>query len=152
MTRILPVGLESAAALGAVHTEAFDRPWTPKDIAELVASPGVAAIAAGEPDRFEGFVLVRSVAGEAEILTLAVRPTARRQGIGRALVEAAAAAAAAGSDILWLEVAADNEAALALYAGAGFAPSGRRAAYYARRSGPPVDALVLRRVLNTVAR
>ena len=48
-------------------------------------------------------------------------------------------------------MAADNAAAIALYRSAGFEPVGRRAAYYARPDGPAVDALVLRRTLNSAA-
>ena len=47
---------------------------------------------------------------------------------------------------LFLEVAADNAAALALYRTAGMAETGRRADYY-RRPGGAVDALVLSKVL-----
>ena len=91
-------------------------------------------------------------AGEAEILTLAVRPPSRRRGFGQRLVEGAAAKALqAGAATLWLDVAADNHGALALYAGAGFETLGRRRGYY--RVGPnhSIDAIVMRRALNTDA-
>jgi len=78
--------------------------------------------------------------GEAEILTLAVVPQARGQGLGRALLHAAIAQSEAlGAEAVFLEVGADNPHALALYAGLGFAKVGLRNAYYT--SG---DALVLR--------
>ena len=88
---------------------------------------------------------------EAEVLTLAVRPHARRHGRGRALVQAAADLLAhAGAAELRLEVAADNAAALALYAACGFEPTGRRRGYYARGAGAPaMDALTLLRRLNS---
>jgi ribosomal-protein-alanine N-acetyltransferase len=44
---------------------------------------------------------------------------------------------------LFLEVAADNIAALRLYKGLGFAAAGRRRAYYRRPGGQPIDAMVL---------
>ena len=96
-----------------------------------------------------GFILCRVVAGEAEVLTLAVRPERRRQGIALALVEAAAAFAAQTADAMLLEVARDNPGALALYARTGFVVVGQRAGYYARRGAPAVDALVMRRALNS---
>ena len=90
-----------------------------------------------------GFVLVRAVADEAEILTLAVAPTHRQRGIAAALLrEAITVLRPGGTKTLFLEVAADNTAALALYAGAGFSPSGRRVGYYARDEGN-VDALMM---------
>ena len=88
----------------------------------------------------DGFVLARAVAGEAEILTLAVAPAARGKGLGRALLQAAISKAQAlGAQTMFLEVGADNPAALALYAGLGFTKVGDRKGYYQGR-----DALVLR--------
>jgi ribosomal-protein-alanine N-acetyltransferase len=83
--------------------------------------------------------MARSAGGEAEILTLAVAPPSRRQGIARALV---AAVVAAVPDIpVFLEVAADNGPAQCLYREAGFTACGQRRGYY----GPGRDAIVLRR-------
>jgi len=83
-------------------------------------------------------------AGEAEILTLAVAPPARGQGLGRRLLLAAIAhARVLGADTMFLEVGADNPAALALYARLGFAKVGDRKGYYQGR-----DAFVLRLPLD----
>ena len=129
----------SPAALAALHAEAFDAPWDAPSLSALLASPGVFAV---EED--DGFILIRVVADEAEILTLAVRPEARRQGGGARLVQAAAGRAAGqGAARLFLEVAEDNAAARALYARAGFRFLGRRKAYYAAPDGGRTDALVL---------
>ncbi|MCC7268566.1 MAG: GNAT family N-acetyltransferase [Caulobacteraceae bacterium] len=141
-------GPGDAEALAAVHALAFDAPWSADEIAALLAGPGVAAWLV-EAETAVGMSLVRTVAGEGEVLTIAVAPVARRRGVGDALVAAAVVAAgAAGADSLFHEVADDNAAARALYAKAGFVPVGRRAGYY-RRAGRPVDALVLRRSLNS---
>ncbi len=126
-------------ALAVLHAEAFETPWDADSLSALLASPGVFAIE--EPD---GFILIRVVADEAEILTLAVRPSARRGGLGRRLVEAAVVRAAAlGAERMFLEVAEDNAAARALYARTGFTEAGRRRGYYARPDGSREDALVL---------
>jgi ribosomal-protein-alanine N-acetyltransferase len=88
-----------------------------------------------------------SAAGEAEILTLAVAPRARRQGVGAALVDAAGAAALLrGAASMHLEVAEANAPARALYKKLGYAEAGRRDAYYEGEGGS-VDALVLKRNL-----
>lgn len=132
---------DDAAALAGLHATAFDHPWAASEIADLAAQPGAFALLA----EARGFILCRAIAGEAEILTLAVDPAARRLGVARALVEAAAGVAAqAGAETLFLEVADDNAAALGLYAGTGFERVGRRRNYYA--SG--ADAVVMRRTLN----
>jgi ribosomal-protein-alanine N-acetyltransferase len=88
-----------------------------------------------------GFALGRVQADQAEILTIAVRPGARGQGVGRALLHGLLAEAAKrGALELFLEVAEPNAAARALYAGAGAKEVGRRRRYYADGA----DALVLR--------
>lgn len=144
---ILAASME-AEALAGVHALAFDDPWSAADLAALLASPGVFALAARDEGDLAGFVLCRVAADEAEILTIATAPARRRQGVGRALLEAAAGTASAGgAETVFLEVAEDNAAALGLYRAAGFAPVGRRKGYYSRGAGA-IDALVLRRDLN----
>lgn len=143
--------LESAERLAGLHALCFPRSWTVEAIAVLMAQPGVVALEVGEDGRAAAFVLIRSAGDDAEILTLAVDPARRRRGLARALVDAAVAALPAGVGALWLEVAADNAAALALYRGTGFEAAGLRTGYYRSANGPPVDAVVMRRTLNTGA-
>jgi [ribosomal protein S18]-alanine N-acetyltransferase len=132
-----------AAALAALHAGAFPpaEAWGPDAIALMLELPGTYAI--WSPGA--GFVLARAAGGEAEILTLAVLPAARRRGLGGALMAAALAGAALrGAAVMFLEVAAGNAAACGLYHGLGFAGVGRRRCYYPDGS----DALVLRRDLG----
>lgn len=127
------------ADLAELHASAFDRPWTAAAIVELLGQPGVFAI-----EQPGGFVIMRVAADEAEVLTLAVRPQARRRGLGRKLVQAGVRRAHdLGAAQVFLEVAEDNAAALALYASAGFVQSGRRRDYYGGGKGPRRDALLL---------
>jgi ribosomal-protein-alanine N-acetyltransferase len=71
----------------------------------------------------------------------------RRQGHARALVRAAAEEAGRrNATEMFLEVATDNSAALALYTGLGFERAGQRRLYYARAQGA-ADALILRAAL-----
>ncbi len=73
------------------------------------------------------FLLYRVVAGEGEILNLAVDPDYRRQGLARRLWAAVRTEAA-----VWhLEVRESNSAAIALYEALGFTRAGRRERYYA---------------------
>lgn len=123
------------APLAALHAASFPHPWDVKAIADLLATPGTFAFSADD-----GFVLARVAAGEAEILTLAVTPSARGKGLGRALLQAAISKARdMGAQTMFLEVGADNPAARALYAALGFTKVGDRKGYYQGR-----DALVLR--------
>jgi ribosomal-protein-alanine N-acetyltransferase len=135
-------GAGDLAALADIHASAFSPGWSAAEIAALCA---VALIEDGT-----GMILIRTVAGEAEILTVGVRPEARGTGAGRRLVQAALGAARADrAERVFLEVAEDNLAALRLYASCGFGEVGRRRRYYPRPDGGTADALVLRRALNT---
>ncbi len=123
------------ARMAGLHAGAFADGWDAAAFRDLLGSPGVRALLG--PD---GFIVVRTAADEAEILTLAVAPEARRAGLGRALARRAAELAREqGAARLYLEVSAANVAARALYAALGFTEIGRRARYYADGA----DALVL---------
>lgn len=140
-----PVSDADPEAMARLHAACFTtpRPWSAAEIGDLLASPHVFALTAPE-----GFLLGRAVAGEAELLTIAVAPTARRNGIGARLVAAfLAEAQARGADLAHLEVAAGNQPAIALYAATGFAPAGRRPRYYHHPDGRAEDALILSRRL-----
>ena len=119
-----------AAALATLHAAAFEHPWDAPALQGLLAGLGVFAFAATS-----GFVLARAAGSEAEILTLAVLPSARGKGLGRALMESAAAhAVTLGAENLFLEVGGENPAALALYTSLGFQRVGSRKGYYDTRS------------------
>lgn len=127
------------ARLARIHQAAFAphaRGWSASEIGAL-ASDG--ALYAGD----QGFILLRRVLDEAEILTIAVAPSAQGHGAGKALL--AFALRDCGAAEMFLEVAQDNAAAIALYKSAGFAEVGRRKGYYVRDGGAPVDAIVMRR-------
>ena len=132
------------AELARLHAAAMTlpRPWAAYEIGALRLMPGVIECA-----RPEGFALGRVAADEAELLTIAVQPDARRQGIGRALLAAYhEAAAQRGAVPSYLDVAETNDAARALYARDGYTEVGRRAGYYTEVS-PHVAAIVMSRIL-----
>ena len=135
MTRLFDARQDDMAVLAALHAASFEEAWDAPAIAALLATPGAFAVWT-----VDGFILVRAAGGEAEILTLAVSPPARGQGLGRSLVtHAAAHAVTLGAQTLFLEVADANRPALALYAGLGFLQVGRRTGYYRGR-----DAAVMK--------
>lgn len=133
------------AALSALHQSAFStpRPWSEAEIASLLTGIGVFWL--GD---MRGFVMGRSVAGEVEVLTLAVAPEMRRQGIARALMQGfAEQAIATGAETAFLEVAADNAAAIELYLSLGYTLAGRRRGYFETPQGQRIDALVMTKAL-----
>lgn len=125
--------------MAAVHRASFPprEAWS-KDVFVLqLELPNVVALLHEEG----GLIVTRAAADEAEVLTLAVVPEARRGGVATALLHAAAEELAIrGVSALFLEVSVINQPAHALYQRIGFAEVGRRRQYYADKS----DALVLR--------
>jgi len=141
------VGEQHAAALAAIHAAAFAAKdaWGEGAMGSLLATPGCFALI----DRRGGCALARRIGDEAELLTLAVANSVRRQGIGQGLLRAAMARAAqAGATAMFLEVSTANRAAVALYTGAGFVEVGRRRGYYFDGTDAGTDALVLRAPLS----
>lgn len=133
-------------ALAGLHAAAFApaRGWSASEFEGFLADPACLLLS-----RPGGFALARQTLDEAELLTIATDPARRRRGTARTLLaELAAALAARGAGVLFLEVAEANAAARALYAGTGFAEVGRRRGYYPRPDGPACDALILRRALG----
>lgn len=129
--------------LARTHCAAFatSRGWSAQEFAQLLSTPGI--ILCGDA---KSFILGRVTFDEAEILTVATYPAHRRQGLARAALTAFDKVAHdQGAVSAFLEVAADNAAANALYLSEGYAQVGRRKGYYKRPSTPAVDALVLRK-------
>ncbi|MCE8000238.1 MAG: GNAT family N-acetyltransferase [Rhodobiaceae bacterium] len=116
-------------------------------MASLFATPGMLGVIATDDasDEPVGFVLMRVIDGEAEILTIGVLPEARGRGIGTILLGIMLEEAIS---TVFLDVAADNEAALNLYQSRDFEVVGRRSAYYKRADGTRVDSLTMKRVLG----
>lgn len=134
-----------APALEAIHCAAFGTDgWSAQMIADQLRVPQTFGLIDDEG----GMALARSVVDEAEILTLAVAPQARRRGIGARLLGILIdQARGRGCRMMFLEVSARNLAAQALYHAHGFAPVGLRRRYYEDGS----DALIMRTHLCQVS-
>lgn len=144
-----PASRADAEWCAALHGRVFPRGWSVEAFCQHIAERTVHATLALYLTSPVGFILCRVAAGEGEILTFAVDPAYQRHGVGRQLLTfALAEAALAGARAVFLEVAADNEAARALYAQAGFAEIGLRPGYYTGGRATPVDAVTYRRELG----
>ena len=150
--RISPIFGGVGEPLAVLHAACFpDEPWDAGALERILALPGGFAFCACQADSLVGFVLVRDLGGECEILSIGVAPESRRRGIGRVLLDAVfVEAGRRGSDSVVLEVACDNDPARRLYATFGFVAVGRRPRYYSRASGR-ADALILRRMTRAEA-
>ena len=129
-------------AMAALHAACFadaPPPWSAEAFAGLLSDKNCFAVTGAD-----GLALGRLAGPEAELLTLAVAPGARRSGLGlRLLAELEQRARHGGSEEIFLEVAVDNRAARTLYDKAGYRQTGLRRGYYRPPARPPVDALVL---------
>jgi len=126
-----------------IHAAAFreSRPWSAAEFEALLHSKHCFWVGDSH-----GFALGRTIAGESELLTIAVAPDDQGKGIGRRLLrEYHDQAHDVGATSFFLEVAQDNKAAINLYLSEGYLQSAVRKAYYAREDAAPVDALILRK-------
>ena len=121
--------------------------WPPELMVAEVSYPESYYLVAREHGRDEivgygGLRAARRDAWQGDIQTLAVVPERRRTGLGRILLRGLLAEASArGVGDVFLEVRADNDAAVALYESEGFEAIDRRVGYY---QPDGVDAIVMR--------
>jgi [ribosomal protein S18]-alanine N-acetyltransferase len=142
---IEPAEARDADTLAALHAQGFHRGWPSADFASYIAGRDTPVYVACDAKRkIAGFAMLRLAADEAELITIAVEPRWRKKGVGRALMNALFAdLRTTPARRLFLEVAADNPAALRLYARLGFAKISERQGYYARPDGRPATAIVM---------
>jgi [ribosomal protein S18]-alanine N-acetyltransferase len=147
---IEPAEGRDAEAIAALHAAGFYRGWPVEEFAAYIAGRDTPIyVACDARRRIAGFAMLRLAADEAELVTIAVQPKWRRKGVGLALLRACF------DDLmltparrLFLEVAADNPAAMTLYRKLGFAHLSERHGYYPRPDGRPATAIVMARDLG----
>jgi ribosomal-protein-alanine N-acetyltransferase len=147
--RIIPATAAECVAMAGVHAEAFEhKAWRDDEFDDLLEGEGIYGFLADHevpPNAPMGLILCRVAAGEMEVLTLGVAHAARRRGVAKALMHAALPAARdRAATECFLEVAVDNDSAIALYEGLGFRKTGLRKSYYDRGPQGFTDALVMR--------
>ncbi len=131
-----PATSDDAGAVAALESDVFGADaWSARTVAETLVSRTV--LVAGQEGVLDGYLVLRTVDGVADLERIAVRPGRRRAGLATSLL--AEGRAAAGAERVLLEVRADNEAAIGFYRQAGFEEIDRRRRYY--RDG--TDAIVL---------
>ena len=143
------LGGVDAETCADVHAASFTFSWPLTDMEGLLTSSTTFADGAvGKGGEVLGFILSRLAADEAEILTIAVLPKRRGQGIAKLLMRAnMEKLQIAGAKSWFLEVEAQNTAALALYKRFGFEQVGERKSYYKKADGHAALAYILRRNL-----
>jgi ribosomal-protein-alanine N-acetyltransferase len=134
-----------AAAIAAVHGRSFRRGWDEDEIRQLLLDRNVTAQRLTIGAKLVGFILSRTTADEAEILSVAIAPSWKGRGLSRQLLDLhLRRLAGTGVRSVYLEVGESNVPACRLYRRAGFREVGRRQGYYENGA----TALILRRDLG----
>lgn len=130
--------------LAEIHAACFDlapRPWSASEIAGILALPNTKLI-----EHAAGFAVFRIAGPEAELLTIAVLPESRRQGVASNLLERLhESVKSSGVQEVFLEVSDKNPAARALYEAHGFTGTAVRKDYYDGPNGKKINALIMSR-------
>lgn len=125
--------------IASLEKECFSSPWSEDGIAEELENPlshFLVALSGG----VIGYIGVQEICGEAYITNIAVTESARRCGVGRALLQAACDGARAREcEFITLEVRVGNVSARALYESEGFCKVGQRKNFY---SDPAEDGII----------
>lgn len=144
-----PTALDLPVLTSLERTLFPDYPWSQAQFKEEIAGIGTSrqfcvAISEGSVVGYAGIMVV-APGVPADLLTIAVLPDFRGQGIAQSmLVELESWAKEVGATEVILEVDTKNEAAIRLYELAGYERISTRANYY----GLGVDALVMRKELK----
>ncbi len=148
---IEPASQDHVGPMARLHGASFFQGWSETEFAAYVSTPHAtpAYVACDGGRKLAGFMVLRLAGEECELLSIVVDRKWRRKGVGRALLEAGMQdVAAMGAAVMFLEVARDNRAALALYERYGFRQVGVRSGYYPEKQGSRTAALVMRRDFN----
>ena len=138
------VDASSSAIVSSIHHAAFEQGWSANDITEMFSIAGTEIALAQIVDEAVGFAMIRSIADQAELLTIATLPSHRRKNVAMTLLKNSFTKAQnLGATRLFLEVAQSNSSAHKLYIKLGFSETGRRKAYYANGD----DAIIMARSL-----
>jgi len=131
-------------SLTALEPQLFaDDAWSQETWwAELAGRPHRCYVVGEQGGAVVGYAGLDCGGEVADVMTIAVAPSARGQGLGTTLMRwLVERAAGAGAGYLMLEVRADNDAAQRLYSSAGFSTLTVRRRYY---QPGDVDALIMR--------
>lgn len=120
-----------AEAVSRLFAQCFADPWSYAAVREMFTTEGYCNLIAFRGEEICGYVGIKAVLDEADIVNVAVSPVCRRQGIGRKLIHALLEVAKEKNIAhIFLEVREHNEAAIGLYEEAGFSRIGIRKNYY----------------------
>jgi len=117
--------------IAAIEREIFSDPWSAELLARKIEDSNTIFCVAEDGDAVKGYAILQLIAPEAEVINIAVVPSARQQGIGRCLLEVLLREAETQQiETIHLEVRESNQAAIVLYRAFSFQVVGLRKHYY----------------------
>lgn len=126
-----PLEQKDLDAVLAVEAASFIQPWSRQLFTEELAQPSRRYVVADDSGTLCGYGGIMLVGEEATVVTLAVGPGYREQGVASlVLMDLVERARRQNVRHLTLEVRESNEPALELYRKFGFEPAGIRKGYY----------------------
>ena len=144
-----PANLRDAPRLSQLHRASFHRGWGTEEFEQILIERNALAHRLRLGGSTIGFIISRTAADEAEILSVAVAQKHRGRGFSRDLLRTHLGHLAGhGLKTVILEVEENNRPARALYGRAGFRVVGRRERYYKDASGEQLNAVVMQRDLS----
>jgi|SRR5271165_2958602 len=144
-----PATLADAPRLAQLHGASFHRGWGEGEFESMLGETNTLVHRLRLGRKTIGFAVSRIGADEAEILSIAIDPRCRGQGLSRnLLLTHLGHLAGRGVRTIFLEVEENNRPALGLYKRAGFTVVGRRERYYQEPGGEQLNALLMRRDLS----
>lgn len=127
MINIRKMLLDDLEQIRQIEARSFPAPWSKEQISAEIGNIALVA----EDGRIVGYLFARQVLDEVELLSLAVVPESRGQGIGKRLLSELIALVKAGQAVkIFLEVRESNSSAIRLYEKTGFRRFSIRKAYY----------------------
>ena len=143
MMRFLEMKAVHVPQVAALEKLCFADPWSENSVSSELNNDLALWLVAMNDDTVVGYIGSQTVAGETDVMNIAVHPDWRRRGIAQSLIECLVVELKnRGSEALMLEVRVSNAPAIALYEKLGFRQVGRRPNYY---RNPKEDALILRK-------
>ncbi len=141
---ILPLNRDACEILATLHGACFPRGWTAEEFGNLYEQNNVVSFGCFDKKKPIGMSFGWLAGGDFELLTIAILPDYRKQGLANQLLEhTGKRAKELGAHRMLLEVSVNNAPAHALYAGFGFEIIGRRTQYYRHPDGTIEDALTM---------
>ncbi len=123
--KIEQISKNDASSVAKIEKECFSTPFSEDDILDYIDNPIWHFFVAKIDESIVGYISFTKIIDECQIVNVATSPSARKMGVGKALIERLLSYAKEnGCTKLFLEVRESNLPAISLYKKFGFLPVG----------------------------